>query len=143
MPSEALKVAAPQIKLSFVPEPWQQELITYANNNKSILVSGIFLLSFFSLLYLFIYFYLFILLTLLFAFLIVLTAPTSSGKTFLAFYVMEKVLRESEDGVVIYVSPSRVRRTLLQFTLSPIVLLSLFSPFFLFSIFLCFFFFFF
>ena len=40
MPSEALKVAAQNIQLSFVPEKWQQDLIAKINQNKSILVSG-------------------------------------------------------------------------------------------------------
>ncbi|KAM5360760.1 hypothetical protein ACJA88_014713 [Fusarium oxysporum] len=38
---------------------------------------------------------------------LLVVAPTSAGKPFISFYAMKRVLEESDDGVLVYVAPTK------------------------------------
>jgi superfamily II RNA helicase len=81
----------PDRRVKFEPDAWQRKVLDAIDDNSSLLVVGqcpsqvpsVWLLN-----------YLFL-------------APTSAGKTFISFYAMEKVLRESDDGIIVYVAPTK------------------------------------
>ena len=82
----------PDGRVAFEPDAWQRKVLDGIDANKSLLVVGS---SYFFLggkpIKLMKY----------------ILAPTSAGKTFISFYAMEKVLRESDNGILVYIAPTK------------------------------------
>ena len=84
--------SAPDPRVGFQPDAWQREVLDCLDEPKrSLLVVGELFLNTNAN-------------SLLFS---KTAAPTSAGKTFISFYAMEKVLRESDDGIIVYVAPAK------------------------------------
>lgn len=80
-------------RVCFRPDAWQKKVLDGIDQNKSLLVVG----AYSKVLYC-----CFRILTASF-----LIAPTSAGKTFISFYAMERVLRESDTGILVYIAPTK------------------------------------
>ncbi len=79
-------------RVSFKPDAWQRRVLDSIDQNHSLLVVGEDYLNYG------------MLKSVLTAY---LAAPTSSGKTFISYYAMEQVLRASDEGVLVYVAPTK------------------------------------
>jgi hypothetical protein len=81
----------PDHRVAFEPDAWQRDVLDCIDKERSLLVVGQhwFLSS------------------LPFLTRSTSLAPTSAGKTFISYYAMEKVLRDSDDGILVYVAPTK------------------------------------
>lgn len=82
----------PDPRVSFAPDAWQREVLDCLDKKESILVVGEYSCGIPSGMLVSQNFH---------------KAPTSAGKTFISFYAMEQVLRGSDDGVLVYVAPTK------------------------------------
>jgi hypothetical protein len=76
-------------RVPFKPDAWQREVLDAIDKYMSLLVVG----------------QCFVSESRAIAHLVV--APTSAGKTFISYYAMEKILRGSDDGILVYVAPTK------------------------------------
>ena len=78
-------------RVSFKPDAWQRKVLDCLDRNESVLVAGAS------------------------EFVgrcgsvsdVIIAAPTSAGKTFISYYAMEKLLRTSDDDILVYVAPTK------------------------------------
>jgi len=82
----------PDPRVAFEADAWQRRVLDGIDQNKSLLVVGKPRPALFPFIVCLLKIYL---------------APTSAGKTFISYYAMEKVLRESDDGVLVYIAPTK------------------------------------
>ena len=82
----------PDPRVSFAPDAWQREVLDCLDRNESVFVVGGYTCR---------------VSEGHFAYETFCEAPTSAGKTFISFYAMEQVLRASDDGVLVYVAPTK------------------------------------
>jgi type I site-specific restriction endonuclease len=86
--------SAPDPRVPFHPDAWQRKVLDCIDANHSILVVGEYSSSLCSV-------------ERIKKLILLSTAPTSAGKTFISFYAMEQILRASDDDILVYVAPTK------------------------------------
>jgi hypothetical protein len=82
---------APDQRVAFKPDAWQRKVLDSIDANDSLLVVGRYIPLYGS----------------EYTINYRATAPTSAGKTFISYYAMEKVLRDSDNGILVYIAPTK------------------------------------